>query len=82
MKLPVASGDIYSDFRNCCSQDFLQVLPDEAATLLCTGQLQDFAARYPEFRSRFAAELRALSDVMTWIRVNGEEETRRRSRGG
>jgi hypothetical protein len=81
LNFPAASGDIYVDFRNCCSQDFLQVLPEEAALLLCTGQLQDFAARYPEFRSRFAAELRALSDVMTWIRTNGEEESRRRSRG-
>jgi hypothetical protein len=81
MKFPTGSGDIRSDFSSCCSTAFLEILPDRAAALLAAGELQAFADQYPEFRSRFAAELRALCEVMTWITRNGEEESRRKTRG-
>ena len=81
MKFPMASGDIRTDFSSCCSPAFLEILPDRAAALLAKGDLQAFADQYPEFRSRFAAELRALCEVMNWITRNGEEETRRKTRG-
>lgn len=81
MNFPPASGDLRSDFRYCCSPEFLEVLPAKAAAMLEAGELQQFAERYPQFRSRFAAEMRALIDVMNWITINGNEEVRRKRRG-
>jgi hypothetical protein len=81
MKFPIGSGDIRTDFSNCCSMAFLEILPDRAAAMLAAGDLQTFVDQYPEFRSRFAAELSALGEVMNWITRNGEDETRRKARG-
>jgi hypothetical protein len=80
MRFPKGSGDIRFDFTSCCSLAFLEVLPAKAMAMLEAGELQEFATKYPEFRSRFAAELRALGDVMNWLSANGDEELRRRSR--
>jgi hypothetical protein len=49
--------------------------------MLEAGELQGFAERYPQFRARFSAELRALIDVMNWITINTDEEVRRKRRG-
>jgi hypothetical protein len=81
MSFPKASGNIYLDFKSCCSRDFLESIPDEARELLETGELRQFIARFPEQRSGFAAEIRALGGVVKWILENQEEERRRKRRG-
>jgi hypothetical protein len=80
MPFPTASGNIHSDFRFCCSREFLEILPDAATELLEAGRLQEFAEKFPQFRARFTAEIRALMAVMTWIAANTDDESRRRQR--